>query len=142
MNHSQDWEKFLPPVERSRDFGAPVSPQYAEKKIAVTQCAAFQDRRDPNWPRRKAALLAWVYRTMRYRLKRNERRCIELHILEDLTIRETADVLRIRPSSVSRSTARGIEKLRAYAQLNGISYRNPPSEEQRLRYNLKGCEKD
>lgn len=68
--------------------------------------------------RKKARLLEWVRSQMILRLTPTERRCIELYFFENLTYRQAAARLGVRPSSVYRAVKRGIRKLREAAREN------------------------
>jgi DNA-directed RNA polymerase specialized sigma24 family protein len=69
-----------------------------------------------DWGRRKAGLMQWLRRHMEHRLTPRERRCLELHFLEELPYTLVAERERCSTSSAHRAVARALHKLRAAAE--------------------------
>ncbi|MFA6242672.1 MAG: sigma factor-like helix-turn-helix DNA-binding protein [Candidatus Hydrogenedentales bacterium] len=85
------------------------------------------------WGKRKAELLQWVRRKMQRKLTARERRCIELYYFQGLTYAKVACVTGTNASSVLRAVRRSVNRLRAIAQLEGVTIRQGVPKERRLR---------
>lgn len=72
------------------------------------------------WGRRKARLLAWVRRVMAERLTERERACIELHYFRGLTYEAISRLTHTNRSSCCRAAQRGVRRLRAAAEEEGL----------------------
>ncbi len=73
------------------------------------------------WGKRKAELLKWIRGTMQRKLSARERRCIELYYLQGLSYAEAACVTGTNVTSVLRAVRRSVNKLRAIAELEGVT---------------------
>jgi RNA polymerase sigma factor (sigma-70 family) len=59
------------------------------------------------------ARMRWVLRQMERRLEARERRCVEMHYLQDKTFREIAKELALPKSAVERIVRGAVAKLRS-----------------------------
>ena len=75
------------------------------------------------WGREKKRLLAWVKATMKERLTEREQLCLYLHFFHGITYEAIAQQTHTNRSSVYRAAQRGIRRLRAAAQEQGIKPR-------------------
>ena len=74
--------------------------------------------------RRRAELLRWVRRQMGRRLTSVEQRCVEQYYFQGLTYRDAGACVGLNASSVCRAVRRAVNKLRAVAHEEGVTWEN------------------
>jgi len=73
------------------------------------------------WGREKARLMKWLRNQMGRRLTVVERRAIELYYFRNLTYRDAAQLAGTNHTSVYRAVRRGLRKLQAAAEQDGVT---------------------